>query len=118
MSAESACHRGRTVLSSKWLPGGLPTWGGGVHARLQWCVPGPLGRKVPMSSGVPGSAFGLAAGPSGGAGVPLVVLFERDDTVAVPLLTQLRLAGYDVRAARTPVELFDTLRKHAVALIL
>lgn len=71
-----------------------------------------------MNSVVPGSAFGLAADQSGGAGVPLVVLFERDDAVAVPLLTQLRLAGYDVRAARTPVELFDTLRKHAVALIL
>jgi hypothetical protein len=71
-----------------------------------------------MSSVVPGSAFGRAAEQSGGAGVPLVMLFERDDAVAVPLLTQLRMAGYDVRAARTPVELFDTLRKHAVALIL
>ncbi|HEV7129825.1 MAG TPA: hypothetical protein VGN32_20500, partial [Ktedonobacterales bacterium] len=49
---------------------------------------------------------------------PLVVVFERDDAIAVPLLTQLRMATYDVRSARTPVELFDTLQKHVVALIL
>ncbi|HEX6796250.1 MAG TPA: hypothetical protein VF116_00900 [Ktedonobacterales bacterium] len=49
---------------------------------------------------------------------PLVVLFERDDAIAVPLLAQIRLAQYDVRAARTPVELFDILGKHDVALVL
>jgi hypothetical protein len=49
---------------------------------------------------------------------PLVVLFERDDAIAVPMLSQLRIAGYDVRAARTPVELFDITSKHQVALIL
>jgi hypothetical protein len=49
---------------------------------------------------------------------PLVVLFERDDAIAVPLLSQLRMAGYDVRSARTPVELFDILGKHLVALVL
>src|SRR5690348_1535254 len=49
---------------------------------------------------------------------PLVVLFERDDAIAVPLLSQLRLAGYDVRAARTPVELFDLTGKHPVSLVL
>ncbi|HEU5437973.1 MAG TPA: hypothetical protein VFU88_01690 [Ktedonobacterales bacterium] len=49
---------------------------------------------------------------------PLVVLFERDDTIAVPLLSQIRLAQYDVCAARTPVELFDTLSKQEVALVL
>lgn len=49
---------------------------------------------------------------------PLVVLFERDDAIAVPLLAQIRLAQYDVRAARTPVELFDVLGKHEVALVL
>ena len=53
-----------------------------------------------------------------GTAVPLVVLFERDDSIAVPLLSQLRLAGYDVRAARTPVELFDVTGKHQVALVL
>lgn len=49
---------------------------------------------------------------------PLVVLFERDDAIAVPLLSQLRLANYDVRSARTPVELFDILSKHLVSLVL
>jgi hypothetical protein len=49
---------------------------------------------------------------------PLVVLFERDDTIAVPLLSQLRMTGYDVRAARTPVELFGMLGKQLVALVL
>ncbi len=49
---------------------------------------------------------------------PLVVLFERDDAIAVPMLSQLRIAGYDVRAARTPVELFDLTSKQLVALIL
>src|SRR5690242_19552076 len=49
---------------------------------------------------------------------PLVVLFERDDAIAVPLLSQLRLAGYDVRAARTPVVLFDLTGKHPVSLVL
>jgi hypothetical protein len=49
---------------------------------------------------------------------PLIVLYERDDSIAVPLLSQLRMAGYDVRAARTPVDLFDLLGKHAVSLVL
>jgi hypothetical protein len=48
----------------------------------------------------------------------MVVVFERDDAIAVPLLSQLRLAGYDVRGSRTPVELFDTSQKHTVALML
>ena len=49
---------------------------------------------------------------------PLITLYERDDAIAVPLLSQLRMAGYDVRSARTPVELFDTLSKQLVALVL
>jgi hypothetical protein len=49
---------------------------------------------------------------------PLITLFERDDSIAVPLLSQLRMAGYDVRSARTPVELFDILGKNLVALVL
>jgi hypothetical protein len=52
------------------------------------------------------------------ATAPLIVLFERDDAIAVPLLSQLRLAGYDVRASRTPVELFDVLGKHLASLVL
>jgi hypothetical protein len=49
---------------------------------------------------------------------PLVVVYERDDSIAIPLLSQVRIAGYDVRAARTPVELFDTLSKHQASVVL
>ena len=49
---------------------------------------------------------------------PLVVVYERDDSIAVPLLSQIRIAGYDVRAARTPVELFDTLSKQQASVVL
>jgi hypothetical protein len=51
-------------------------------------------------------------------GAPLVVVYERDDSIAVPLLSQARIAGYDVRAARTPVELFDTLTKQQASIVL
>ena len=54
----------------------------------------------------------------GASTAPLVALFERDDSIAVPLLSQMRMAGYDVRAARTPVELFDLLGKNFVSLVL
>ncbi len=49
---------------------------------------------------------------------PLITLYEREDSIAVPLLSQLRMAGYDVRSARTPVELFDILAKNLVTLVL
>ncbi|HZC80009.1 MAG TPA: hypothetical protein VE258_19795, partial [Ktedonobacterales bacterium] len=64
---------------------------------------------------IPGAAFEADAGTST---APLIVLFERNDAIAIPLLSQLRLASYDVRAARTPVELFDILSKHQTALVL
>jgi hypothetical protein len=63
----------------------------------------------------PGTGFAVDMGNTTS---PLVVLFERDDTIAVPLLSQLRMTGYDVRAARTPVELFGMLGKQLVALVL
>lgn len=49
---------------------------------------------------------------------PLLLLFERNDAVAVPLIPQLRMAGYDVRAARIPVEVFDLLQREKIELIL
>jgi hypothetical protein len=49
---------------------------------------------------------------------PRVLLFERNDAIAVPLLTHLRQAGYDVRAARIPVEVFDVLGREAIDLVL
>jgi hypothetical protein len=65
-----------------------------------------------------GSPFGPPPGALPETGTPLIAVFERDDSIAVPLLSQLRVIGYDVRAARTPVELFDIAQKHLVALIL
>jgi hypothetical protein len=62
----------------------------------------------------PGAIFD----PDAGAAGPMVALFERDDAIAVPLLSQIRLAGYDVRAARTAVDLFDVLAKLQVAMVL
>src|SRR5262245_40404676 len=74
------------------------------------------GRRQPMAIGqLPGSPLEVSLD---GATAPLIALFERDDAIAVPLLSQVRLAGYDVRAARTPVELFDLLGKHLVSLVL
>ncbi len=52
------------------------------------------------------------------ARAPLILLFERNDAVAVPLIPQLRTAGYDVRAARIPVEVFDLLQREPVDLVL
>ncbi len=49
---------------------------------------------------------------------PLVLLFERNDAIAVPLITQVRTAGYDIRVARIPVELFDIMQREPIALIL
>jgi hypothetical protein len=65
-----------------------------------------------------GSPFGPPPGAYSETATPLIAVFERDDSIAVPLLSQLRVIGYDVRAARTPVELFDIAQKHPVALIL
>jgi CheY-like chemotaxis protein len=49
---------------------------------------------------------------------PLILLFERNDAVAVPLIPQLRMAGYDVRAARIPVEVFSLLQREKIDLVL
>lgn len=71
-----------------------------------------------MSYQSPGPLHSARPGQAANANAPLIVLFERDDTVAVPLLSQLRVVGYDVRGARTPVELFDHMQKHVVTLVL
>ncbi|HEY7985158.1 MAG TPA: hypothetical protein VID73_13360 [Ktedonobacterales bacterium] len=65
-----------------------------------------------------GSPFSSPPAAYSETATPLIAVFERDDSIAVPLLSQLRVIGYDVRAARTPVELFDIAQKHPVALIL
>ena len=63
-------------------------------------------------------AQGPQTADSATSSAPLVIVYERDDSIAVPLLSQVRIAGYDVRAARTPVELFDTLSKQQASVVL
>jgi len=63
-------------------------------------------------------AQGPLAADGAATSAPLVVVYERDDSIAIPLLSQVRIAGYDVRAARTPVELFDTLTKQQASIVL
>jgi hypothetical protein len=63
-------------------------------------------------------AQGPQTADSATSSAPLVIVYERDDSIAVPLLSQARIAGYDVRAARTPVELFDTLSKQQASVVL
>ncbi len=48
---------------------------------------------------------------------PMVLLFERNDTTAAAILARLRTEGYDVRAARIPVEVFHTLQNDPIDLI-
>ncbi len=48
---------------------------------------------------------------------PMVLLFERNDTTAAAILARLRTEGYDVRAARIPVEVFHTLQNDPVDLV-
>ncbi len=59
-----------------------------------------------------------AVTPQTGSKAPLILLFERNDAIAVPLIPQLRIAGYDVRAARIPVEVFDLLQREPIMLVL
>jgi hypothetical protein len=62
--------------------------------------------------------FNAAITPQAANTSPLVLLFERTDAIAVPLLSQLRMEGYDVRAARIPVEVFDIMQREPVELLL
>jgi len=48
----------------------------------------------------------------------LVVVFERDESLAGSLLGQLRASGYECRSARTPVEVFDLIARYPVGLVL
>ncbi len=48
----------------------------------------------------------------------LIVIFERDESLAALLVGQLRAQGYEGRAARTPVEVFDLIARYPVRLAL
>lgn len=59
-----------------------------------------------------------APGGARGAQQLLIVIFERDESLAALLLGQLRAQGYEGRSARTPVEVFDLIARYPVRLAL
>jgi len=51
-------------------------------------------------------------------GGPHLLLFERDQQLITLLTSEFQLAGYECHAARTAVEVFDTISRHPVRLVL
>jgi len=52
------------------------------------------------------------------AGGPHILLFERDQQLAVLLTSELQLAGFECHTARTAVEVFDTIARYPVRMVL
>jgi hypothetical protein len=73
-----------------------------------------------MVMGNPLQGVQIAGAPGGmrGTNQPLVLVFERDESLAGSLLGQLRGQGYEARSARTPVEVFDVIARYPVGLVL
>ncbi|HEU5198639.1 MAG TPA: hypothetical protein VFU32_03315 [Ktedonobacterales bacterium] len=65
-----------------------------------------------------GAPMGNTAGSARSTNQPLVVAFERDESLAGSLLGLLRAQGYESRSARTPVEVFDLIARYPVGLVL
>ena len=51
-------------------------------------------------------------------GAPHILLFERDQQLASLLSSELQLAGYECRVARTAVEVFDAIARYSIRLLL
>ncbi len=51
-------------------------------------------------------------------GGPHVLLFERDQQLAALLISELQLVGYTCYTARTAVEVFDTIARYSIRLVL
>lgn len=51
-------------------------------------------------------------------GAPHILLFERDQQLASLLSSELQLAGYECRVARTAVEVFDAIARYPIRLLL
>ncbi len=51
-------------------------------------------------------------------GGPHILLFERDQQLAALLISELQLAGYECHTARTAVEVFDTIARYPIRLVL
>ena len=51
-------------------------------------------------------------------GGPHILLFERDQQLTALLMSEFQLAGYEFHAARTAVEVFDSIARYPVRLVL
>ncbi len=51
-------------------------------------------------------------------GGPHLLLFERDQQLAALLISELQLAGYECHTARTAVEVFDTISRQPIRMVL
>jgi len=51
-------------------------------------------------------------------GGPHILLFERDQQLAVLLTSEFQLAGYESHTARTAVEVFDAIARHPIKIVL
>ena len=51
-------------------------------------------------------------------GKPQILLFERDQQFATLLTSELQLAGYECYTARTAVEVFDSIARNSIQLVL
>src|SRR5215467_330129 len=63
---------------------------------------------------VTGGSLGMNVSTGG----PHLLFFERDQQVIRLLTSEFQLAGYECHAARTAVEVFDTIARHPVRLVL
>lgn len=52
------------------------------------------------------------------SGGPHILLFERDQQLAVLLMSELQLSGYEGHTARTAVEVFDAIARYPIRLVL
>src|SRR5206468_6147683 len=64
------------------------------------------------------AATGGRAGMHITTGGPHILLFERDQQLVALLTSELQLAGYECHTARTAVEVFDTIARYPVRLLL
>src|SRR5215471_20659627 len=64
------------------------------------------------------TATGGNLGMNVSTGGPHLLLFERDQQLITLLTSEFQLAGYECHAARTAVEVFDTISRHPVRLVL
>ncbi len=51
-------------------------------------------------------------------GGPHILLFERDQQLTALLISEFQLAGYECHTARTAVEVFDTIARYPIRLVL